>query len=268
MSWLLGLAGSVLVAGAAYARRSLSASGMFAAVAMGTLMYSLGSLPWYGILIYFFVSSTVWSKLKRKAKQKAESGYEKGGRRDAGQVWANGGIGLLLCIGYYVWPHPAWWFAFVGVMGTVTADTWATELGGLSRSKPRSIRTGRVVEPGTSGGITRLGMAASIIGAGSIGALGVILAWLLGEETFIIAWIVAATLGGTAGSLADSWLGATVQRMNRCPRCGGEVESSVHCGDSTKHLRGLRWMNNDAVNSLSSILGGGVALLVYLFSLG
>lgn len=264
MSWLLGMGGSVLIAGAAYARKSLSASGMLAAMGMGTLMYGLGSLPWYGLLIYFFVSSTVWSKLKRKAKQQAESGYEKGGRRDAGQVWANGGIGLLLCIASFVWPHPVWWFAFLGVMGTVTADTWATELGGLSRSKPRSIRTGRIVEPGTSGGITRLGMTASILGAGSIGVLGAVLAWLLGEVTIPIAWVVAATLGGTAGSLTDSWLGATVQRMNHCARCGGEVESSVHCGENTKHLRGWRWMNNDAVNSISSILGGCVALTVYV----
>lgn len=123
----------------------------------------------------FFVSSTLWSKWKKHAKAAAESGYEKTGRRDAGQVLANGGVGLLLCAANWAYPHPLWWYAFLGVMAAVTADTWATEIGGLSRTPPISIKTGRRVPPGTSGGVSGLGMVASLAGGLFIG----VAAWML-----------------------------------------------------------------------------------------
>jgi uncharacterized protein (TIGR00297 family) len=262
LSWWIGLAGSLFIAGAAFARRSLSLSGFAAAVVLGTLMYSLGNVLWFGLLIYFFLSSTAWSKFKKAFKQQAESGYEKSGRRDAGQVWANGGLGLILCIGWYLWPHEAWWIAFLGVIATVTADTWATEIGGLSRKQPRSIRTFKKVSPGTSGGVTRLGMAASVSGALSVGLLAVLFNGVA-QDSFIWSWAAIAAISGTAGALADSWLGAWWQRMNRCSACGREVESRNHCGMATMHLRGWRALSNDAVNSLSSGIGGIIALAVF-----
>jgi uncharacterized protein (TIGR00297 family) len=138
--WLIGLVGSGVIAGLAYWKRSLSGSGALAAMAVGTVLYALGSAAWYGTLIAFFITSSLLSKWKQKQKAAVESGYEKTGRRDAGQVFANGGLGVLLCLLNHVAPHPAWWLAFVGVMATVNADTWATEIGGLINRPPRSIQ--------------------------------------------------------------------------------------------------------------------------------
>ena len=95
MPWVYGFAGSVIIAGAAYWKRSLSLSGLIAAVLLGTTMYALGSLAWFGTLIAFFISSSLLSKLRHQRKAAAESGYAKGGRRDAGQVAANGGLGFV-----------------------------------------------------------------------------------------------------------------------------------------------------------------------------
>jgi len=264
IGWIIGLIYSSVIAGAAYLKKSLTMSGALGAIILGTTMYALGSIAWYGVLIAFFVSSTLLTKLKQQRKAAAESGYAKSGNRDMGQVAANGGIGLLLCILNACWPHPYWWIAFVGVMAAVTADTWATELGGLSRSMPRFILNGRKVAPGTSGGITGLGVAASALGGLFIG----LIAWLFlqvedpGVIYLVIVLLVGLT-GGLVGSLGDSLMGASIQVMYRCKVCGKDVETKNHCNHPTKQIRGLQWFNNDTVNIIASILGGAVALRIY-----
>lgn len=272
LEWLIGLAGSLLIAGAAYWRRSLSASGFAAAVLLGTAMYGLGSAVWFGTLIAFFMSSTILSKWKKKAKESAESGYEKSGRRDAGQVAANGGAALLFCAAHAWSPNPLWWYAFLGVMAAVNADTWATEIGGLSKSPPRSIRTLKHVAAGTSGGISGLGLAASMAGGlfigisawalffavpGQLEPSGIASVWL---QLFV--WAFIGLAAGAVGSLADSLLGATVQQMFRCGVCGREVEQHRHCGQSTIRIRGYAGWNNDAVNVAGSLIGGAAAVAI------
>lgn len=264
MEWLWGLIGSLLIAGAAYWKKSLSLAGMVAAVLLGTMMFALGSLAWFGTLIAFFVSSTLLSKFKHDRKSAAESGYAKGGRRDAGQVAANGGLGLLLCMGNAIWPDPAWWVVFVGVMATVNADTWATEIGGMSLSTPRSIINGKRVPAGTSGGVTGLGLLASLLGGAFIGLVG---GWFsqLGHSEFDVRILTTITLfgavSGLLGSLADSWLGATLQVMYRCRDCGKTIEKQIHCEQKASHIRGMRLMTNDVVNAVSSLVGGAVCLV-------
>jgi uncharacterized protein (TIGR00297 family) len=270
VDWGIGLIGSLCIAGLAYRKRSLSRTGFVSAVVLGTLLYVLGSLAWFGTLIAFFVSSTVLSKYKQRRKEAAESGYAKSGRRDAAQVAANGGLGLLLCMANVIWPQPYWWAAYVGVMATVNADTWATEIGGLSKGKPRSIVTGKPVPSGTSGGITGLGLAASAAGGLFIG----IVAWVFiqlgaslleGRSAAVTGFLPLALLGlssGFIGALTDSWLGATRQVMYRCVVCGKEVEKPQHCQRPADRIRGSPAMTNDAVNMLSSIVGGAAAVIL------
>ncbi len=179
----------------------------------------------------------------------------------AGQALANGGIGAFLALVYGLIGEPTWLLAaFAGVMATVTADTWATELGVLSKQPPRSITTMRPVAPGTSGGISLMGLLASAIGAALIGA--VLMLGLAFERGTWQIWIVlAALLGGLAGSLLDSLLGATLQAMYSGPNGETERHRNAH-GQPNRLIRGLPWMNNDMVNMLSSLGGGLVAVLV------
>lgn len=271
-TWWIGLVGSVLIAGLAYQKRSLTVSGALAAIVVGTLLYAFGSISWFGTLIAFFVSSSLLSKWKGKKKAQLEANYEKTGRRDAGQVFANGGLGVLLCLANALWPHPLWWAAYVGVMASVNADTWATEIGGLSKKPPRSILTGKVVPPGTSGGVSALGFYAT-----SAGALFIVLvAWMLvavephsagnalvqGSRYGGALLLLFGTVAGVAGSLTDSLLGARLQVMFRCNVCGQEVERREHCGQPTTQARGWAIFNNDVVNLVSSLIGGTVAALV------
>ncbi|MDF2962904.1 MAG: rane protein [Paenibacillus sp.] len=276
LDWCIGFAFSLLIAGAAYSKKSLSGSGAAAAIVVGSVLYTLGGLPWYGTLLVFFITSTLLTKWRHKQKASVESNYAKSGRRDAGQVLANGGIGTLLCIGNSIWPHPLWWTAFLGVMATVNADTWATEIGGLSRQMPRSIVSGRKVSAGTSGGVTGLGLTASFAGGLVIGASAwLFVQWGAGEiastaypVTFSSAglgvMLLLGAAGGIVGSLADSWLGAVWQVMYRCTVCGREIEKNRHCGSPAVRIRGASFMSNDAVNMISSLLGGAACMGIYM----
>jgi uncharacterized membrane protein len=142
-------------------------------------------------------------------------------------------------------------------MATVTADTWATELGTLSKQPPRLLTTGRIVEVGTSGGVSLLGTAVSLAGGLLIGLAAALL-----TAAPLLAPIGA--MAGLVGSLFDSLLGATVQQIYYCDHCGKETERKVHkCGHPTRPLRGLPWLHNDLVNLLSSVVGGVVAAILW-----
>ncbi|MDF2926952.1 MAG: hypothetical protein K0R57_5866 [Paenibacillaceae bacterium] len=270
MEWMIGAGGSLLIAGAAYWKRALTASGAVAAIVVGTCLFVFGSLLWYGLMIGFFVSSTLLTKWKKHLKKDAESKYQKSGRRDAGQVIANGGAGTILCLLYGIYPEASWLTAaYIGVMATVTADTWATEVGGLSRGQPRSILSWKKVPKGTSGGVSLLGWTASAAGGAFIGGLAYILSRLSTPleqggllSDYSLVWIIPlAALAGWIGANADSVLGAAVQALYRCPVCGDVVEAKLHCGQRTELIRGWKWMDNDAVNMLSSLSGGLVLVL-------
>ncbi|SDF64555.1 TIGR00297 family protein [Fontibacillus panacisegetis] len=278
--WIIGALCALLVSVAAYRKQSLSMSGMVAAFVMGTVYYGAGDVFWFGILLLFFVTSSLFSKLRGDRKRELEKSYAKSSRRDAVQVFANGGLGMLACIGHAVWPHSAWSYLFVGFMAAATADTWATEWGGLSKRPPRSVLTWKQLPAGTSGGVSWLGSLAALAGSVMIGGAAWILSlWSHGanlkdlfeqvlgliqfnksSETLLFwKWILIGGLSGFAGAFIDSLLGASLQKMHRCTVCGKSVEVTVHCERPTKPERGIRWMNNDVVNLLSLLAAGAIA---------
>lgn len=263
---LLGLLLSALIGVLGYWRRALTLGGVAGAILVGTLIFGFGGWIWGLVLITFFVSSSWLSHYRRADKELAGDRFAKGSRRDIGQALANGGLGAILALVFTISPEPLLFAAFLGAMGTVNADTWATELGILSRVPPRLLTSGEEVPPGTSGGVTWLGAWASLGGALLIGAMATALTqaesllngggWLLKAT----AYPLLAMIGGVTGSLFDSLLGATVQGIYYCPRCAKETESPVHrCGQTAHLVRGWTWLNNDIVNFLASIIGGLVA---------
>jgi len=265
-SLIIGLVLSTLIAFLAYRRGSLSQSGAAGALVVGTLIFGLGGWVWGVLLAVFFISSSLLSHFREREKAVVAEKFEKGHRRDMGQVLANGGLGAVIAVLSAIVPESVipsgmWFFLFLGVMATVTADTWATELGTLSKGAPRLITSGRAVEIGTSGGVSPLGTGVSFAGGLLIGLTAGLLAPLAGLLPWSAALPVAliGALSGAAGSLIDSLLGATIQQIYYCDTCTKETERKLHrCGTTTRPLRGWAWMNNDLVNLISS-LGGGIA---------
>ncbi len=256
VTWLLlGAALALVIAAAAYRLGALSAGGAAGAVFVGTLTFGIGGLAPAVLLILFFVSSSGLSRLGKARKRSLAATFSKGSRRDLGQVFANGAAAAALSVVYGLGRDPIWMAGIVGALGAVNADTWATELGVLARPRPRLITTGASVDPGTSGGVTLQGTLAAAAGSEVIGLAA---ALVTGNWTLA----VLAGIGGLAGSLFDSLLGATVQAMYWCPACRKETERHPRhsCGSATQPLRGWRWLGNDAVNLAASLVGAGLAM--------
>ncbi|MCP4285602.1 MAG: DUF92 domain-containing protein [Gammaproteobacteria bacterium] len=253
---------AALVCTLAWRVRGLSSRGAVAATLVGGLIFGLGGWQWAVLLLGFFISSSMLSHAVAARKKDLNEKSAKGAKRDGIQVLANGGVAALLALLQSFNPEQIWpWIAYAGSMAAVNADTWATELGVLNRSPPRMITTGRPVARGISGGITLVGTLATLGGALLIALLSGVFdsAGLFGKTLLVI------TAAGVAGSLFDSFLGATLQAIYHCPHCTIETEHHPlhNCGESTTRIRGWPWINNDMVNFLNAIFGAAVALVLW-----
>lgn len=278
--FLIGLISSISIAYFAYKLNSLSLNGFFASVLVGTIIFGLGGIAWAILLLAFFVSSSILSKMFRKRKSGVDEKFSKGSQRDAGQVFANGAVAACLALTWFVTRlvgpgsnGNTWiWVAFAGSLAAATADTWGTELGVLSRRRPVLITKFKPVDPGTSGGISLMGALAALAGAALIAWLAVIMSkagWVSRRDPDVDHWIQFAliTFAGFAGSLVDSLLGATKQAIYFCHSCQKETEKHpLHtCGKHTDLKRGWAWLNNDWVNAACVLAGALIAGLLSTF---
>jgi uncharacterized protein (TIGR00297 family) len=238
---------------------SLAPSGRWGAVLVGTAA-TMAGWGWAALLVGWFVASSALTRLGHAQKLARTAGVlAPSSARTAVQVGANGSLFALCALVGTVTGDSSWWVMALGALAAAAADTWATELGVLWGGSPRSLFGGGRIAPGMSGGVTAVGLLASVAGAVAVGSVGATLVPSLEWGPLAIAVATAGVLGG----LADSALGATVQARRFCAACMKETERAVHdCGTRTTHARGLRWMTNDTVNLLATLVGALAALMI------
>jgi uncharacterized protein (TIGR00297 family) len=249
-------AGAISVA--AWRVNALTRSGALAAFVVGFVTYAVADWRSTAVLLAFFLSSVGLSRLGR-ARKKQLVDVGKSGARDAWQVVANGGVATLALAIFASERFGAraevpLLAAFAGAYAAATADTWGTEIGTLARGVPRSILSLRRIATGLSGGVTIAGTLAEAAGAVAIAAIA---AGVLGVSPLSVA------LGGMAGALVDSVLGATLQELRSCPACGRTCETNPHvCGTATTLVRGVRGFSNDLVNFCATLAGAAIAFTI------
>lgn len=252
---VIGAVAAMVIALVAYRARSLSGSGAIAAAVVGTVAAAAG-WSWAALLIVYFISSTLLSRLGRQRKVEHTTGMiEKPGARDGWQVLSNGLVFSIAAVLATVTNSTEGLLgaAAAGALAASAADTWATEVGTLVGHTPRSILTGRKLAVGQSGGVTLAGSLASLAGAAFVALAAVGLGWAGGTFLGIL-------VGGILGSVADSVVGAVFQRRLWCDACGELTEMSIHdCGTASRPAGGLSFVGNDLVNLLATLVGALVA---------
>jgi uncharacterized protein (TIGR00297 family) len=260
----VGLAGAAAISLAARQVRALSPSGALAATAVGGTVVAGSGVRGGGMLLAFFISSSLLGRLPAGDHPEQRRGRE----RDAVQVMANGGVAAILALASSLpWGRTRALFiaGFGGAVATAAADTWATEIGSRSGTQPRSILTRQPTAPGASGGVTVAGIVASAVAAALIARLASAPTASTARHPSPRAFAIA--LGGFTGALVDSVLGATVQEVRFCDTCLVESETWLHrCGAQTRVMRGARWCDNDMVNAIATAAGASTAILVQLSS--
>jgi uncharacterized protein (TIGR00297 family) len=255
------LGGAAAFLALSYAVRFLTLDGALAAAGLAFSVLAFGGWAWAVPAFAFFFLSSLLSKAGRRRKASAEALAQKGSTRDAGQVYANGGVAWLLLVAYAFFPEAeALYWGFAGAFAAATADTWATEIGTLVGGSTREVWSGRRVPPGTSGGVSVAGTLGAVAGAGVVFAA---LAPFAGPYVGGIGWGWAVALvvgGGFLASLVDSLLGATAQALYRDGASGQLTERA----GANPLVRGWRWVTNDRVN-LACTLAGALLPVAVLF---
>ena len=190
--------------------RQLSLSGALAAFLVGfstTWILGFGALF---TLLFFIIAAGVLGKLSKRIRgREMETMQAKGGRRDAMQVFANGLFALIGALLYAHRQEPAYLVMFAASVAEAASDTFAGDVGVLSRRDPVSIITGRPMKRGLSGAVSPLGLASGMLGA----ILIALTAWALLLPPVWGSLKEAGVIAAAAffGCLIDSVLGATVQ---------------------------------------------------------
>ena len=219
-------------------KKSLNVSGSVAAVFVGYSAFAY-SYRFGLILILFYYVSSKFTKWKQEYKAKIEDDYAVGGQRNWMQVLASSALATAVATAFYLlcgedhhisFAQPVsaddvkiftWvvnrstmatylWTIYIAHYCTANADTWASELGVLSKNEPRLVTSLflRVVPRGTNGGMSGFGTAASAAGGLFIGVIFWICSFLpMVNGTVMFAQypvLVYSLLCGLLGSLVDS----------------------------------------------------------------
>jgi len=200
------LAWNALIASAGYFARTVTVPGAVTGAFIGITIYACTGWQGWVLLLITFAAATAASRMGLTRKMVLGIAEERGGRRGPGNAIANTGVAAMAAtIVIAGSSEELARLAFVTALAAGGSDTIASEIGKAFGRHTVSITTLRRVPPGTSGAMSLEGTAAGIAGALALGAAAAWLGIVPGDTLMTI------VLAATAGSLIESWLGATLE---------------------------------------------------------
>lgn len=249
--------------------KALTWDGAIAGFYFGFIILGLGSWTWGAMYVSFFIIGSLFTFIGKDKKKDATKEFEKGETaRDSVQAMVNSIVPAILAFVAILAREPILTIMAGGAFATSLSDTLGTEIGVLSKKKPRiSIKPWIKVDRGTPGAVSITGLLSSIIAAAVIAGIGFGVSYL---DSFVvmpsskILFLIAVIIGGFLGAYVDSIFACTIQKMNKCKKCGKITEKDYHCNEETIFYSGIRWMQNDVVNLFSVAIGALISALVYI----
>lgn len=193
---------SLVFAAFGRAVRGVTTGGAVAGAAVCFALIIAAGLRGLVALLTVFVLTWAATRFGFARKQSLGISEPRSGR-NAAQVIANLGVAAICALLYaLVRPDPRLIIALFAALAEAAADTVSSEIGQAVGGVPRLITTGKSAPAGTDGAITFAGTAAGIAAAIAVGLTG------------IAGWraAVICAAAGVAGMMADSFLGATIER--------------------------------------------------------
>jgi len=259
--WVLGLLAivsfGILYMG--YRLHVYSRSGILVTTIIIVIVTVSKGWAWTVPVIIFIGTQILWSQLGISTAQKSSSS-----RQNLGGISVAARLGwpTVMAAAQLFQPEFSLFPAFIGSLAVTTADVWATEIGLLSRDKPRLLTSKISVPHGTPGAISTLGLIASLGGGWLIGLTGLLTSALpvLNSQNYWPKdrlWLpLAATIGGFVGMLVDSILAQTAQAMYYCNVCRRFSQQEIDSeGHPAEYVRGISWINDETIDLISSIIG-------------
>ncbi len=245
--WTLGLSGLLglltwnlraATPAAAATGALITASLMFSTVVFPYVPWHTAVIPTLAVSLLAFAATRVG----RRRKERLGTAEARRGR-SASQVAANLGVAAMVSSGpVQLWLMDSRWLPnaahtprllFVlalAALAEAAADTVSSEIGQVLGGRPRMITTLRTVEPGRDGAVSVAGTLAGVVAAAIVAGAG---SWALRGDWKLFELSCA---GAVFGLFFDSLLGATLEEHG--------------------------WLNNDAVNFLSTASASGFAMVL------
>jgi len=219
----LGIAAGVTLIFAILGRfvRGVSVSGAIAGWIVSFAIFAGAGPGAFAALILVFGITWLSTRVGYRHKLKLGTAEKKDGRT-ALQVLANLAVAGVCATAYaLLGRNAAFLAALAAALSEAAADTVSSELGQATSDHARLITNWQKVPAGTDGGITWLGTLAGVATAILI-SLACFVAGVIPAH-----WIVIPAAAGTAGMLADSYLGALLERRKLLNNDGVNLVSTA-----------------------------------------
>ena len=238
---------SLLVNGIGYSilkdstQKSLTEAGLLHSTILGIGLFTFLGLQGYLLCVSYFILGSLVTKIGWNVKKEMGIEEKRDGKRGPENVWGSSAIALICAIMTYIFKdYPELYNAvkigYVASLVTKLSDTFQSEIGKVFGKTTILITTLEHVPKGTEGAVSLEGYAAGIIGSFILTGIAYLLNFISSPLDYSIC-ILSALIATTA----ESYIGAIGQNNKK-----------------------IKWMTNELVNLINTLIGAFIAITLYL----